>query len=146
VSRTIHHEFHLPQPPEVVWQYLTEPALLAQWLMPNDIFPEPGHQFTFRAKPIPKFGFDGIIKCEILEVIPHQRLIYSWKGGGKKEHPLLDTIVEWTLLPIAENTTLLRLEHKGFKGLKNLLPYVIMKSGWAKIGKRFIHCLNALEK
>ena len=32
----------LPHPPERVWQALTDPALLARWLMPND-FPKPGH-------------------------------------------------------------------------------------------------------
>src|SRR5262249_7936669 len=38
-------ECDLPEPPEQVWKALTEPALLAAWLMPNDIRPEPGARF-----------------------------------------------------------------------------------------------------
>lgn len=135
MSRTIRHQFTFPQPPEIVWEYLTQPELLALWLMPNDISPVLGHKFQFRTKPMPRFGFDGIVHCEILEVQPCKKLSYSWKGG------MLDTIVEWTLTPAANGTTLL-LEHKGFKGFKNLLPYFVMNGGWAKIGKRFFQKLN----
>ena len=33
-------ECDLPDPPEKVWRALTEPELLAAWMMPNDIKPE----------------------------------------------------------------------------------------------------------
>ena len=35
--RSIVAEYDLPYPPEKVWRALTEPELLAAWLMPNDI-------------------------------------------------------------------------------------------------------------
>ncbi|PPL02323.1 SRPBCC family protein [Parapedobacter indicus] len=135
MQRDIHHQFSFGQPPEVVWEYLTDSELLAQWLMPNDFKPVVGHRFQFGTKPKLKLGFDGRIYCEVLEVIPCEKLVYSWKGGLSKENPSLDSIVVWTLIPTVGGTVL-KLEHKGFKGLRNYLPYIIMERGWAKIGKR----------
>ncbi|KEO75934.1 SRPBCC family protein [Anditalea andensis] len=135
MNKTIKHQFEFPQSTEVVWEYLTNAELLAQWLMPNDIKPIVGHKFQFQSRPMPKFGFDGIVHCEILEIIDYKKLVYSWKGG------MLDSVVVWTILP-TDKGTLLTLEHKGFKGIKNLLPYIIMKKGWAKIGKTLFKQLN----
>ena len=105
----------LARPPETVWRTLTEPALLATWLMPNDIRPVLGHRFNFRTAPVR--GWDGVVHCEVLEVEPHRRLSYSWRSGldEKGDHPgRLDTIVTWTLSPTAAGGTRLRLEHTGF--------------------------------
>lgn len=135
MSKTIFHQFTYPQPPEKVWEYLTDSALLAQWLMPNDIQPILGHKFRMQSRPMPKFGFDGIVHCEILELVPRKKLVFSWKGGN------LDTRVTWKLSP-QDGGTLLKLEHGGFKGLKNLLPYLIMGRGWKKIGGRLLSLLQ----
>jgi uncharacterized protein YndB with AHSA1/START domain len=43
-------EYSFPQPPAHVWRALTEPELLAAWLMPNDIAPVVGHKFNFRTQ------------------------------------------------------------------------------------------------
>lgn len=86
-------------------------------------------------------GFDGTIYCEVLEIIPFIKLVYSWKGGMSGDTPKLDSIVIWTLSP-SEGGTMLQLEHNGFKGFKNYLPYLIMNKGWLKIGKRLITILN----
>lgn len=141
MQKEIRHQFTFPQPPEVVWEYLTNSELLAQWLVPNDFKPVVGHKFQFGAKPKIKIGFDGRIYCEVLEIIPYKKLVYSWKGGMSKEKPSLDSIVVWTLTP-TENGTVLTLEHKGFKGIKNYLAYIIMNRGWVKIGKRLFKLLN----
>ncbi|CCV07089.1 Activator of Hsp90 ATPase 1 family protein (fragment) [Mesorhizobium metallidurans STM 2683] len=65
-------ECELPDPPEKVWRALTEPRLLAAWLMPNDIEPEIGSRFAFA-------GPDARIDCEILEAEPGRLLRYSWR-------------------------------------------------------------------
>lgn len=141
MEREIRHQFTFIQPPKVVWEYLTNSELLAQWLMPNDFKPVVGHKFQFGAKPKFKLGFDGRIYCEVLEVLPYKKLVYSWKGGLSKENPLLNSTVIWTLTPTS-NGTILTLEHKGFKGMKNYLAYFIMNKGWAKIGNRLFKQLN----
>ncbi|TAM97388.1 MAG: SRPBCC domain-containing protein [Chitinophagaceae bacterium] len=141
MQKEIKHQFTFSQSPEVVWEYLTKPELLAQWLMPNDFKPIVGHKFQLSAKPKLKFDFDGKIYCEVLEIVPYKRLVYSWKGGLSKENPSLNSIVIWTLTP-NDNGTILTLEHKGFKGMKNYLAYIIMNKGWVKIGKRLFKQLN----
>jgi uncharacterized protein YndB with AHSA1/START domain len=130
MQRDIHHKWFLPHSPETVWQFLTESELLGQWLMKNDFRPVVGHQFNFHTKPRP--GFDGTVYCQVLEVVPGKRLSYSWKGGPRKGKITLDSVVTWTLVPKDKGTEL-ALEHAGFKGLKNLLAYVIMGKGWEKI-------------
>jgi uncharacterized protein YndB with AHSA1/START domain len=38
----------LPYTPAQVWKALTDPDLLARWLMPNDFQLVVGHHFTFK--------------------------------------------------------------------------------------------------
>jgi len=97
--------------------------------MENDFKPEVGHKFMFTTKPKIKVGFDGNIYCEVLEIIPFQKLSYSWKGGPGKGKITLDSIVTWTLTP-KDNGTELQLDHTGFKGMKNYITYLIMNKGW----------------
>ena len=141
---TIRHEFTFPQAPEIVWDYLTDPELLAQWLMPSDFSPVVGHKFQFGTKPKYRFAFDGRIYCEVLEIIPCKKLVYSWRGGISGEKPTLDSVVTWTLNPLNGGTRL-TLEHKGFRGIKNFFPYLIMNKGWKKIGTRFLKQLNTVQ-
>jgi uncharacterized protein YndB with AHSA1/START domain len=144
MKRTIKHEFTFAQPPGVVWAYLTDSALLEEWLMPNDFKPVVGHQFSFRTRPRFKLRFDGTIYCEVLELVPERRLVYSWKGGTSRDRPSLDSIVTWTLMP-ANGGTLLSLEHSGFTGMRNFLAYLIMNKGWLKIGRRFGVWINKIQ-
>ena len=92
MTDAIRTDSFFPHPPEKVWRALTNPELLASWLMPNDFEPRVGHQFTFRTDPVPAHGFDGIIRCEVLELRRPGDGI-SWAGGG------LDTTVTWDLVP-----------------------------------------------
>lgn len=64
-----------PFPIEQVWEALTDPAALADWLMPEDFKLVIGHQLQFRCEPHPEF--DGTIDVEILEVDNPRRLSYS---------------------------------------------------------------------
>ncbi|MFA1539929.1 SRPBCC family protein [Actinomadura monticuli] len=97
----------LPHPPAKVWRALTEPELMARWLMPNDFEPVVGHRFTFAAKPIPNVGFDGTIACQVTDVDKERLLRITWNGGG------LDTTVTWRLVPEGRGTRLF-IEHAGF--------------------------------
>lgn len=145
MQRTIHHVWKLKHPPETVWEYLTQSELLTRWLMENDFKPIVGYSFQFRTKAITKFGFDGNIYCEVLAVVPQQKLSYSWKGGPGNGIITLDSVVTWTLHPDGTGTSL-TLEHAGFKGLKNFMGYFFMNLGWKKkIKKRFIEFLNKKE-
>src|ERR1017187_8973147 len=138
MQRDIKHTWHFDQKPEIVWDYLTKPELLAQWLMPNDFQPLVGHKFMFTSKPKIKVGFDGNIFCEVLEVNPFKKLSYTWKGGPGDGRITLDSVVTWTLSEKDGGTELL-LEHTGFKGLKNFMAYIAMNEGWrTKIRNRIV--------
>ena len=92
-------EFDLPHSPEKVWRALTDPALLAEWLLPVvDLKLDPGAAFTFKTQPYP--GWDGIVNCRILEIETQRKLSYTWVVGGME----IDTVVTFTLTPTASGT------------------------------------------
>ena len=145
-TQSIVVDYELPRPPEKVWRALTEPALLAAWLMDNDIAPVVGHRFTFRAPPAP--GWDGVVQCEVLAVEAHRRLQYSWRGGSDALEGYggrLDTVVTWTLTPTASGGTTLRLEHSGFAP-RNAFAFENMGKGWrSHMAPRLEKVLAALD-
>jgi uncharacterized protein YndB with AHSA1/START domain len=118
---------HLPFPRERVWLALTDSDALADWLMPNDFRPEIGHRFTFRTDPAP--GFDGIVRCKVLELVPPERLVISWQGGA------LDTTLSF-VLEAAAGGTRLTLRHAGFAGPGALLPRIVLGLGWRRLVAR----------
>ena len=109
MTKTIQREILIAQPREQVWQALTDSTSLAEWMFPNDFAPHVGHHFTFHVPPNPKVGFDGmVVRCEVLECEPPNRLVFSWSAGG-----LADTRVSFRLEPDGEGTRI-HLEHSGF--------------------------------
>jgi uncharacterized protein YndB with AHSA1/START domain len=127
----------LPHAPEMIWKTLTSGALIARWLMsPTGFEPVQGNRFTYQTKPAG--AWDGVIQCEVLEAIPNQRLVYSWKGGHESNVGYgapLDTIVAWTL-DRAGNGTRLRLVHSGFVTPRNESALKTMGDGWKKVVPR----------
>jgi uncharacterized protein YndB with AHSA1/START domain len=127
MRRDITVETELPYPPGVVWQALTDPEALSQWLMPiHDFAPVVGRRFQLRAKPVP--GWDGVVDCTVLEAAEPYRLSYSWQGSRMRR----STTVVWTLTALGEGGTRLRLEHQGFEGLGGLLLAFMHQGGWKK--------------
>jgi uncharacterized protein YndB with AHSA1/START domain len=98
-------ERELPHPPEKIWRALTQPHLIAEWLMKNDFKPEVGHHFTLRMDAQP--GWDGVIDCQVLLIEPNKTLSYTWGALG------LESIVMFTLTP-TDTGTHLRMEQSGF--------------------------------
>src|SRR5215813_13888450 len=141
-TRSIVVEYDLPQSPEKVWRALTDPTLLAAWLMPNDIRAEVGHRFTFRAQPVA--GWDGTVHCEVLAVEPNRRLSYSWRGGSSEVQGYghaIDTVVTWTVTRKADGGTHLRLDHDGFA--PGSYAFEMMGKGWrGKVAERIAQVLT----
>jgi uncharacterized protein YndB with AHSA1/START domain len=125
----------LPHAPETIWKALTTGEMISRWLgMPATGFePVKGKKFTFQTTPAGEW--DGLIQCEVLEIIPHERLVYAWKGGHEGNvgyGSRLDTVVTWTLSRV-QNGTRLRLVHSGFELPKNDTAFRNMSSGWKKV-------------
>lgn len=124
----INNEWIYEQSPNEVWEYLTQAELIALWLMPNNFKPLLGHKFQFQTNPMPSLDLDGIMHCEVLAIVPFQKLTYSWKGGPGNGVITLDTVVEWTIKPFGKGTKL-TLKHSGFKET-NLSIFNGMTDGW----------------
>ncbi len=132
MEKEIRQKWFFTSSPQRVWEFLTKPELLAEWLMENDFKPEVGHQFRFRAKPGVRVGFDGNIYCQVLEIVPFKKLSYTWKGGPGNGKIALDSVVTWTLAEKSGGTEVL-LVHSGFRGMRNYITYLIMNKGWTLI-------------
>jgi uncharacterized protein YndB with AHSA1/START domain len=106
-SESISFEFDLHHSPQKVWRALTDPVLLAEWLLPVvDLKLEPGAAFAFKRPPLP--GWDGTVHCQFVEIEALRKLSYTWRVGG------MDTVVTFTLTPTASGTHL-SLVQSGFK-------------------------------
>jgi uncharacterized protein YndB with AHSA1/START domain len=129
MQKEIKQTWHFDQLPQVVWEYLTKPELIEQWLGITDFQPIAGHKFRF----ISPYGNDSI--CEVLEVKPFTKLSYSWQKNSAKDGLPFYSKIEWTLIP-TENGTELQLVHDGFRALEDIAPH---EGGWS-------YCHKQLEK
>ncbi len=100
-TRSVVVEREFGHTPEKIWRALTQPHLIAEWLMKGDFMPVIGHRFDFRADW-------GAVDCRVTEVEPNRKLAYTWEGMG------LESVVTWTLTP-SPTGTLLRMEQIGFR-------------------------------
>lgn len=131
-----------PHAPEAIWKTLTTGELIGRWLMaPTGFEALKGKHFTFQTRPAGEW--DGIIHCQVLEVIPNERLVYVWKGGHEGNvgyGSRLDTVVTWILSRV-ENGTRLRLVHSGFDTPRNDTAFKSMSEGWKKV----VHSIGAIS-
>lgn len=136
----IHLEREYPHPVERVWEAIATSRGIAAWLMPNDFEPRVGHRFVLRAKKQP--GWRGFVECEVLELAPPKRLVYSWKGDEKQ----MVSTVRFVLVPTASGTRLV-LDHEGFEGVGGWFSKLMMQSGWKGklLGKRLPEALEVLR-
>jgi uncharacterized protein YndB with AHSA1/START domain len=124
----------LPHAPETIWKALTTGELIARWLMaPTGFEPVKDKRFTYQTTPAG--AWDGTIHCQVLEVMPHERLVYAWTGGHEGNVGYgapLDTVVTWTLSR-TEGGTRVRLVHSGFIAPGNDTAFKSMSEGWKKV-------------
>lgn len=131
-------EVDLRHPPQKVWRALTDPVLLAEWLLPAIGFKaERGASFKLQAPVLPQW--DGVVDCRVLEVELHKRLSYSWAVGGME----LDTVVTFTLEPTAEGTRL-SIVQSGFKPAQKQ-NFGGARYGWRLMGTKLVDVLAKIE-
>jgi uncharacterized protein YndB with AHSA1/START domain len=131
-TESITFEFDLPHPPQKVWRALTDPVLLAQWLLPVlDLELAPGAAFTFQAPPQP--GWDGTVNCRLLEIDAQKKLTWAWVVGD------IDTVVTFTLTPTPSGTRL-SLVQSGFKPHQKQ-NFAGARYGWKMMGRKLTDVL-----
>jgi uncharacterized protein YndB with AHSA1/START domain len=107
-TRAVVVERDFPFPPERLWRALTQPHLMAEWLMKNDFAPTVGHRFNLRG------DWGGVLDCEVLTVEPMKTLAYTWDFANEDPTYALKSVVTFTLTPTAAGTHL-RVEQAGFR-------------------------------
>ena len=138
-TESLSFEFDLHHPPEKVWRALTDPVLLAEWLLPVvdlDLELEPRAAFTFKTQPYP--GWDGTVNCRMLEIEAQKKISYSWVVGD-----MLDTVVTFTLTPTASGTRL-SLVQSGFKPDQKQ-NFGGARYGWKMMGGKLIDLLARIS-
>jgi uncharacterized protein YndB with AHSA1/START domain len=131
-TEAIAFEFDLQHAPEKVWRALTDPVLLAEWLLPVVGFElAPGAVFMFKTQPYP--GWDGTVNCRFVEIEAYRKLSYTWTV------PFLDTVVTFTLTPTASGTRLSILQ-SGFKQSQKQ-EFGGARYGWKMMGGKLVDLL-----
>jgi uncharacterized protein YndB with AHSA1/START domain len=135
-TESISFEFDLHHLPQKVWRALTDPVLLAEWLLPVlDLKLEPGAAFRFKAQP--QAGWDGIVNCRFLEIEAQRKLSYTWVVGD------IDTVVTFTLTPTASGTRLF-LVQAGFKPDQKQ-NFAGARYGWKMMGEKLVDLLARIS-
>lgn len=142
MPKEIKQTWSFDQSPQEVWDYLTKPELIEQWLMKSDFKPIAGHKFRFTFVSKPEGKYDGVVHCEVLEVKPFTKLSYSWSGSTRAKSRNYNSIVVWTLTPNAKGTVL-QLQHNGFTVLEDILTHT---NGWDSCVKKLQAHFNSIKK
>ena len=132
MSDSLALEFELDHPPAKVWRALTDPVLLAEWILPVVGFElATGAAFTFQAPSQP--GWDGVVSCKLREIEAQRKLSWTWIAGD------IDTIVTFTLAPTASGTRL-SIVQSGFQPeqKRNLGG---ARYGWRMMSERLVDLL-----
>jgi len=131
-TNALSFELDLPHPPAKVWRALTDPDLLAEWLLPAiDFTLEKGASFLFKTQPVG--GWDGIVHCRVADVEPERTLRYDWGVGD------MATVVSFTLTP-TESGTRLSLVQSGFRPDQKQ-NWGGARYGWKTMGGKLIDLL-----
>ncbi|XXX72183.1 SRPBCC domain-containing protein [Sorangium sp. So ce134] len=131
-------ELDLRHSPEKVWRALTDPALLAEWLLPVvdlKLDLQPGAAFTLKTQPYP--GWDGTVNCRMVEIEAQRKLSYTWSV------PFLDTVVTFTLTPTASGTRL-SIVQSGFKPDQKQ-EFGGARYGWKMMTEKLVDLLGRIS-
>ncbi|MDK1490045.1 SRPBCC domain-containing protein [Sinorhizobium sp. 7-81] len=123
-TRSVVVEREIPQAPEKIWRALTQPHLVEEWLMKNDLKPVVGHRFNLRG------DWGGVLDCEVLAVEPNKKLTYTWNFAHEDPAYDLKSVVTFTLEP-TNTGTMLRMEQSGFRP-EQRQAYGGASAGWQK--------------
>jgi uncharacterized protein YndB with AHSA1/START domain len=129
-TRSVIIEREIAFPPEKIWRALTQPHLIAEWLMNNDFSPVVDHRFNFRADW-------GAVDCQVTAIEPNKTLSYTWAAYG------LESVVTWTLTATRTGTHL-RMEQSGFRPDQQQ-AFQGAKFGWQKFFGNLEQVLARIE-
>lgn len=99
---------------ERIWKALTDKNEMKSWYFDiRDFEPEAGKAFHFY-EPGGENKYHH--QCEIVEIIPYQKLKHTWCYPDFSDQK---TVVTWELLP-GKDETVVKLTHEGIENFKDL--------------------------
>jgi uncharacterized protein YndB with AHSA1/START domain len=101
-------------PPPVVFRALTDPKEIAQWMASEAEFDaRVGGEYVFSLH-LAERGIDAVATGKVLELVPNQRLSYTFDSTrfGADPSPV-DSVVTWTLDELPGGNARVTLVHKG---------------------------------
>jgi uncharacterized protein YndB with AHSA1/START domain len=137
---TIRIERTIEAPPERVYRAWLEPDLLRQWLAPGSLEvtrAEVDETVGGRFRIWQASGGEqaGGFECELLELVPNERLVFRWGfvGPDRDQGPRFDSLLTVTFSPAPGGTTKLVLVHERLDALRTAMPDVAdnVEPGWA---------------
>jgi uncharacterized protein YndB with AHSA1/START domain len=129
----------IPASPHQVYRAWLEPDLLRRWLAPGElqvtrIEVEERVGGHFRVWHGLNDGDVGGFECELLELVPDQRLVFRWGfvGPERSDGPVFDSLLTVTLADAPEDATTLTLVHEKLDALHHAMPEVSanVEGGW----------------
>ena len=132
----------IPAPPHRVYQAWLDPDLLSKWMAPGqfrvtraDVEPRPGGHY--RIWQADDGGNAGGFECELLELVPDQRIVFRWgfAGPDRSNGPVYDSRLTITLAGTPDGATALTLVHERLGELAAAMPAVAEQvgAGWADV-------------
>lgn len=126
-------------PPDRVYRAWLEPDVLRRWLAPDslrvarvEVDERVGGRFRVWQKN--EDGEAGGFECELLELVPGERIVFRWRfvGPDRTAVPAHDSRLTISLERAAADATTLTLVHERLEALHQAMPHVAdnVQTGW----------------
>lgn len=141
----------VPAPPHLVYRAWLEPDLLRRWLAPGGLEVKRveidervgGHYRVWQADAEADVGG---VECELLELVPDQRLVFRWGfvGPERSDGPVYDSLLTITLREAPGGGTTLTLVHERLEELAAAMPYVAenVGPGWDMVLDKLVEVVS----
>jgi uncharacterized protein YndB with AHSA1/START domain len=104
---TVDVSIRIEATPDTIFQFLVDPERMTAWMgVAAELDPRPGGRFRINVT-----GRD-IAVGEYVEIVPPERVVWSWGWEGSDGAPPWSSTVEVTLTPDGD-TTVVHLRHSG---------------------------------
>jgi len=120
--------------PKTVFEHLVEKDKMLRWMgVSADLEGKPGTPLTI------EMNSDSTAGGEFLEVVPYERVVFTWGWLGNAEIPPGSSTVEISLKPVGDNTEL-TLVHTGLPSERDFVEHT---TGWTHFLDRLTELMTS---